>query len=177
MFNVTMTTTLQCHISYHKQFHAYVRLFYASAAAVGFPPNWKCQRNNTTNPWHPQAPVQLNKYASLLQACININSLKQVHAHILMIGFPQTVFFSTKLLSMYSTLGSMEDARKVFESITKPDTVTWNTLIKVYACKGFCVEALKLYYRMQREGKQPDNFTFTTVLKACTSQLALQQGV
>eukprot|EP01018_Ginkgo_biloba_P007395 Gb_14172 [translate_table: standard] len=45
-----------------------------------------------------------------------------------------------------------------------------------YARNGFCEESLTLYYQMLRNGIQPDNFTFPSVLKACAGLSALQEG-
>eukprot|EP01018_Ginkgo_biloba_P002288 Gb_24674 [translate_table: standard] len=128
---------------------------------------------------YPGNYLDSNTYASLLQKCVNTNSLKkgkQIHAHILMNGLDQNIYLGTKLVSMYSMCGSLEDGRLVFDKIYKPNVVLWNALIKGYAQKGTCEEALTLYYEMPGAGIQPDNFTFTLVLKVCASLLAVQEG-
>eukprot|EP01018_Ginkgo_biloba_P034076 Gb_04449 [translate_table: standard] len=124
----------------------------------------------------PHIVIDFNAYASLLQTCTNIKSLKQVHAHILITGLDQNVSLGTKLVSMYATCRSMENARLVFDKICKADVILWNTVIKAYAWNGLCDEALRLYHLMQQAGIQPDSFTFPFVLKACSSLSALQQG-
>eukprot|EP01018_Ginkgo_biloba_P026381 Gb_16448 [translate_table: standard] len=120
--------------------------------------------------------VDLHTYASILQACISMKALTQVHARILTTGLEQTIFLQTKLVSMYAMYGSMEYARLVFEKICKPNVSLWNLMIRWYAKDGPCEEALALYYQMLREGIQPDNFTFPFVLKACGRLSALPKG-
>eukprot|EP01018_Ginkgo_biloba_P034138 Gb_28038 [translate_table: standard] len=124
----------------------------------------------------PGTLFDCNAYASLLQACTNIKELKQVHAHMFTNGFNQNIILETKLVSMYAFCGSMENARLLFDRINIRDVLSWNEMIKGYACKGFCEEALTLYYEMQRSGIQPNNFTFPFVLKACAALSALQEG-
>eukprot|EP01018_Ginkgo_biloba_P030649 Gb_26651 [translate_table: standard] len=115
-------------------------------------------------------------YASLLQSCSNIDSVNQVHTRILITGHYQNVFLKTKLVSMYTTCGSLEHARLVFDKTYKPNVFLWNAIIRGYARIGPAEEALCLYNQMQREGIQPDKFTFPFVLKACARLSALQEG-
>eukprot|EP01018_Ginkgo_biloba_P030250 Gb_03345 [translate_table: standard] len=120
-----------------------------------------------------------NTYASLLETCTNIKALtegKQVHAQTLKKGLEQDVFLATKLVSMYAVCVSMEDARLVFKNVLLRNVLLWNAMIRGYARNGPCEEALALFYHMQLEGIQPDNFTFPCVLSACASLSALQQG-
>jgi pentatricopeptide repeat protein len=137
-------------------------------------------------------PVGYSDYASLLQVCSNTKSLimgKQVHSRMLITGQEKNIFLAAKLLTMYSGCGSLEDARQVFDKICEPNAgqgldkvhnsyvFLWNGMIKGYAQGGACEEALGLYYQMRESGIQPDNYTFTLVLKVCAGQSALQEGM
>eukprot|EP01018_Ginkgo_biloba_P034078 Gb_04445 [translate_table: standard] len=120
--------------------------------------------------------IDSNSYGLILQACVDIKSLNQLHAHILLIGHTQNVFLGTKLVSMYALFGNIENARLVFDKMQQPNIFLWNEIIKGCTCNGFCEEALALYYQMQQAGIQPNNFTFPFVLKACASLTAVQHG-
>eukprot|EP01018_Ginkgo_biloba_P023309 Gb_30523 [translate_table: standard] len=122
------------------------------------------------------ANANANRCSSLLQACTNLKEVKQVHAYLLTSGHNQNILLGTKLLNMYALLGTMDDARQVFDKIYIRDTVLWNAMIRGYAKNGPFEEALTLYYQMQRAGFQPDNSTIPCVLKACASLSALQEG-
>eukprot|EP01018_Ginkgo_biloba_P030411 Gb_26159 [translate_table: standard] len=124
-------------------------------------------------------PVYSDAYASILQACANVKALvegKQIHSHILLGGFGQNAFLGTKLVSMYAICGSFVDARLLFDKIPKPNSFSWNEMIRGYVIHGFFSEALSFYYQMQRAGMRPDNFTFPFVLKACACLASLQEG-
>eukprot|EP01018_Ginkgo_biloba_P011244 Gb_34298 [translate_table: standard] len=131
-----------------------------------------CKSPSNTN-------ASANNYASLLQASTNKKSLiqgKVLHAHLLVTGLNQNVLLGTKLAAMYAICGSMAHARLVFDKISERNSFLWNMMIRGYACNGLCEETLSLYHQMQREGVQPDNFTFPFVLKACAALSALQEG-
>eukprot|EP01018_Ginkgo_biloba_P012519 Gb_27057 [translate_table: standard] len=117
-----------------------------------------------------------NTYASLLQACANIKQLVQLHAHMLTIGLDQNIFLLPKLVTMYAAFGSIDDARLIFDKIYRPNVFLWTAIVSGYVKNGLCEEALILYYRMQQLGMQPDNFIFSSVIKACSGLSALQDG-
>eukprot|EP01018_Ginkgo_biloba_P037431 Gb_29873 [translate_table: standard] len=117
-----------------------------------------------------------NNYASLLRACTNIKSLKQLHAHVLISGLDQNIILGAQLVNIYTKCGSLENARLVFDKINERNAFIWNAIIRGYARNGPWKETVTLYYQMLQEGIQPDNFTFRFVLKACGSLSALQEG-
>eukprot|EP01018_Ginkgo_biloba_P030298 Gb_17295 [translate_table: standard] len=124
-------------------------------------------------------PVNFNTYDSLLQACTDMKALvegKRVHAHMLRSGFEQNVCLGTRLVTLYATCGSLENARLVFDKILKRNVFLWNAMIRGYAWNGTGQEAITLYYQMQQTGIQANNFTFPFVLKACAGLSALQEG-
>lgn len=122
--------------------------------------------------------IQLNpiNYASLLQACTDIKSLEQTHAQLAVCGLDQNTYIETRLVSMYALLGSLENARQLFDKICEPNVFAWNAMIRRYATNGFCEEALCFYHRMQQAGIYPDNLTFPFALRACAGLLALREG-
>eukprot|EP01018_Ginkgo_biloba_P037419 Gb_09409 [translate_table: standard] len=115
-------------------------------------------------------------YVSLLQTCTDIKALSQLHAHILVCGLDQNIVLGTKLVNMYAISGSLDNARLVFDKLYNKNVRLWTGMIREYSRNGCCNETLALYYQMQQEGFQPDNFTFPFVLKACADLSALQEG-
>ena len=75
---------------------------------------------------------------------------------------------------MYAKCGSMEDARQVFDGMYERDMVTWTALISGYVQNQHGEEALKLFPLMLRAGMKPNEFTFSSVLKACGSLLTVE---
>jgi len=124
-------------------------------------------------------PHSASTYASFLQACFNIKALpegKLVHAHIIQTGFNMDVNLETKLVIMYSKCGSLGNGCRVLEEMPKQNVVSWTALISAYARHGFVEEALELFYRMQKTGIQPDQFTFASILSACANLADLEHG-
>jgi pentatricopeptide repeat protein len=162
------------------------KYFTSAAISTEQPHNYSYCNNNLSRQNLLDVPVnELNHdydyrydYASLLQGCGNIKSVNQVHTHILMTGLHQDVFLGTKLVSMYTTHGSVESARLVFDKIYKRNVFLWNAIIRCYARNGPSQEALVLYNQMLSAGNgiQPDKFTYPFVLKACARLSALEQG-
>eukprot|EP01018_Ginkgo_biloba_P011199 Gb_27469 [translate_table: standard] len=118
-------------------------------------------------------------YVCLLQGCITKNALsegKLVHAHMNNRGFMPDTFFWNTLLNMYVKCGSLVDARGVFDQIPERDVFSWTVMIAAYARLGLAEEALILFRQMQRTGIEPNQFTFASIIPACTNLAALEQG-
>lgn len=118
-------------------------------------------------------------YASILQTCTSKMALmegKQVHAHLLLSGFEEDLFLGTKLISMYAMCGSIEDARLVFDKMPNQNVFLWTAMINGYVRNHLFREAIQLYSQLLWAGIQPDNFTFSSVLKACAGMAALHEG-
>ncbi|KAJ1435529.1 Tetratricopeptide-like helical domain superfamily [Sesbania bispinosa] len=61
--------------------------------------------------------------------------------------------------------------------ITNPSLILWNSMIRAYSRLHQFQEAINLYHRMLEMGLEPDKYTFTFVLKACTGALDFHEGV
>ncbi|KAL2497097.1 Pentatricopeptide repeat-containing protein [Abeliophyllum distichum] len=78
---------------------------------------------------------------------------------------------------MYGKCGSIKDARKVFDDMPERNVVSWTSLIAGYSQNGLELEeAIKLYIQMLRAGPMPDQFTFGSVIRACSSMNEVELG-
>ncbi|XP_007016304.2 PREDICTED: pentatricopeptide repeat-containing protein At3g46790, chloroplastic [Theobroma cacao] len=115
-------------------------------------------------------------YELLILSCAHQNSLslaQSLHSHISQNGFDQDPFLVTKLISMYSALDSLDDARKLFDKTRKRTIFVWNAHFRALTLAGFGEEVLGLYRQMNRTGIPSDRFTYTYVLKACVASECL----
>ena len=116
----------------------------------------------------------------LLKACESIGAIekgKEIHEEIVGGGFlEKDIVLGTALVDMYARCGVLDKAQHVLEELPMRDTVTWNTLIAGYANQEQCHEALECFGRMQSEGLLPDVVTYLSILKACGSSGAIDQG-
>ncbi|KAM2852077.1 hypothetical protein PS2_028106 [Malus domestica] len=118
-------------------------------------------------------------FVGVINACSDIGALeegRQVHSYSLKMGFEFQIYIMTALVDMYAKCGSVSDARKGFDYLKEPDIVLWTSMIGGYVQNGENEAALSLYCRMQREGMMPNELTMASVLKACSSLSAFEQG-
>ncbi|XP_050217527.1 pentatricopeptide repeat-containing protein At1g71490 [Mercurialis annua] len=121
----------------------------------------------------------LHSISSLLLSCVNLKSFsqgKQLHALIISLGFEQHPILVPKLVTFYSNIDLLADARTITENSNILHPLPWNLLISSYVRNGLHGEALSVYRQMIRKGVRPDNFTYPSVLKACGEKLDIAFG-
>eukprot|EP01018_Ginkgo_biloba_P037423 Gb_09406 [translate_table: standard] len=160
--------------SHHNCYHKFseMRFFLHLTPLPTLYPGKQLKPNSEAMPLYSN----INISASLLQTCTDIKTLEQLHAHILITGLSQTATLGSKLVNMYAKCGRLENARLVFDKLHDRNVFIWNAIIGGYAGSNPCKEAVTLYYQMRQTSIQPDKFTFSSVLKACASLSALQEG-
>ncbi|XP_047308251.1 pentatricopeptide repeat-containing protein At3g46790, chloroplastic [Impatiens glandulifera] len=126
-------------------------------------------------------------YTYVLKACVSpesssislLNKGKEIHAHILRHAYETHVHLTTTLVDMYAKFGRISNASIVFNSISTKNVVSWSAMIACYARNGKPFEALELFSNMMLEGHglfSPNSVTMVSVLQACSSLAALEQG-
>ncbi|XP_058092391.1 putative pentatricopeptide repeat-containing protein At1g68930 [Magnolia sinica] len=113
---------------------------------------------------------------------------RQIHGHVLRIGFESDLFIRNSLIDMYCKCGKMEYATAVFDkmyNLQNPtifhdgltvNAITWSSMITGYVQNGRCEDALNLFCHMLREGIYVDPFTLTSIASACADAGILEQG-
>nr|XP_043631402.1 pentatricopeptide repeat-containing protein At2g33680 [Erigeron canadensis] len=101
---------------------------------------------------------------------------KEAHAYSIKLGFQYQIYIMTALVDMYAKCGSLDDARKGFDHLQEPDIVFWTSMISGYVQNGENEAAMDLFCRMRKQGISPNELTMASVLKACSSLAALEQG-
>ena len=76
---------------------------------------------------------------------------------------------------MYSECYLLTEAHSIFVRVQIQDVVSWTTLIAGYVDNGLYMIALKCFEEMQEVGVSPNTFTFSCVLKVCSTE-ALDNG-
>ncbi|OVA07054.1 Pentatricopeptide repeat [Macleaya cordata] len=102
---------------------------------------------------------------------------KQVHGHMIRIGFDPFSFAASALVHMYSKCGNVDTAKRVFEGMPQPDLVSWTSMIAGYAQNGQPEEALQYFELLLKSGTKPDHITFVGVLSACTHAGLVDKGL
>ncbi|XAR60875.1 hypothetical protein NMG60_11034413 [Bertholletia excelsa] len=113
---------------------------------------------------------------SLLQKCKDIDQITPLHAQIIRNGHEQDPFIVFELLRSCSNCNSIHYAVKVFQQIQDANVYLYTAFVDGLVKSGFYLEGVRAYYGMVEECVVPDNYAVTSVLKACGSQLALDEG-
>ncbi|CAM6097174.1 unnamed protein product [Calypogeia fissa] len=123
--------------------------------------------------------VDWNMYADVLRRCSkdkDLQTAKQVHDCIIESGMDKNAYVANNLLDVYIKCGRLLQARRVFDQFEKKTVATWNMMIVGYAKRGHAESAVELFNRMRREGPRPNEVTYLSILKACSSPSALKWG-
>ncbi|XP_031286367.1 pentatricopeptide repeat-containing protein At4g21065-like [Pistacia vera] len=119
-------------------------------------------------------------YPFVLKACAGIEDLnfgKSIHGSVFKFHFGDDIHVQNTLVHMYGCCkGGIEFARKVFDEMSKSDSVSWSAMIGGYARLGLSTEAIGLFRKMQICGVCPDEITMVSVLSACTDLGAFEVG-
>ncbi|CAK9181243.1 unnamed protein product [Ilex paraguariensis] len=118
-------------------------------------------------------------FGVLFELCGNLKKLedaKKVHDYFLQSTFRSDLQLINKVINMYSKCGSMIDARRVFDHMPDRNIDSWHLMIYGYAENASGDDGLALYEKMRSLGLQPTKETFLTVLSACASVDAVEEG-
>ncbi|KAL5776221.1 hypothetical protein ACOSP7_009147 [Xanthoceras sorbifolium] len=127
-------------------------------------------------------PVNVTTFNALIAACVRTKSLnegKQIHAHMRINGLENSEYLRTKLVHMYTSCGSLEDADKVFDESTSGSVYSWNALLRgtVIAGRRRYRDVLANYLKMRELGVELNVYTFSCVLKSFGGASAFTQGL
>ncbi|KAE8075875.1 hypothetical protein FH972_014558 [Carpinus fangiana] len=119
-------------------------------------------------------------YASLLQTCTKVlafNHGLQIHAHVLKSGLETDRFVGNSLLSLYFKLNrDFSETRRVFDGLFVKDVISWTSMISGYIRAGRPGSSLELFWEMLGFGIEPNGFTLSAVIKACSELGDLRLG-
>lgn len=101
---------------------------------------------------------------------------KLVHAHMILLGIELNVILKTALVDMYSKCQRMEDAVKALNQTPERDVFIWTTIISGFIRNMKVREAIAALQEMEMSETVPNNFTYSTILNACSSILSLELG-
>jgi len=118
--------------------------------------------------------------ASILPLCARVANLqhgKEFHCYIMKReGFEDYLLLWNALVDMYARSGKVLEAKRVFDSLSKRDEVTYTSLIAGYGMKGEGQAALEVFEEMKRSQTKPDHITMVAVLSACSHSGLVIQG-
>lgn len=96
---------------------------------------------------------------SAIKACSALKALKlgrQVHGFAYVSGFGSDSILISSLVHMYLKCKTIEDAQKLFDSMSERDVVVWSAMIAGYSRLGLVDRAKELFSEMRNEGVEPN---------------------
>lgn len=81
------------------------------------------------------------------------------------------------LLALYFKLGSVIlQTRRVFDNLNVKDVIAWTSMVSGYVKAGKPENAVSLFWEMMESGVEPNAFTLSAVIKACSEIPDLRLG-
>ncbi|KAL6878515.1 hypothetical protein ACP4OV_012685 [Aristida adscensionis] len=121
-------------------------------------------------------PCDVDKFALLLQSCVDLRSLTKLHARVLTLGLGRDVTLGSEILNCYADLGALPNPKLVFQGISNNDLALWNSAIVDYFRTGCPEEVIFLYRVLKLHNTGLDGKSITFGLKSCTDLQNLRLG-
>ncbi|EFJ11914.1 hypothetical protein SELMODRAFT_125319 [Selaginella moellendorffii] len=116
-------------------------------------------------------------FVAVLGGCDLSSDIRKIHSSVQEAGLEMTIGVATALTNAYGRCHEVDAARKIFDAMPEKNVVTWNSMVAAYSQHGlFAGEALNLHWQMNVLGVVPDEFTYLSVLGACSSLRNVEQG-
>ncbi|XP_064986961.1 pentatricopeptide repeat-containing protein At1g71460, chloroplastic-like [Musa acuminata AAA Group] len=130
---------------------------------------------------HRGVPVNTTTFSALLAACSRLKALafgRQIHVHLRIHGLESNEFILAKLVEMYASCGSPDDARRVFAELSPKSVYPWNALLKGNVAGGprWGHVPLAVFSEMRGMGVDANEYTFSCLLKSFAGSPAFAQG-
>ncbi|KAL4575144.1 hypothetical protein LXL04_021986 [Taraxacum kok-saghyz] len=118
-------------------------------------------------------------YNQLLNKCTQLGRIKEgklVHTHFMNSKFSHYLVIQNTILNMYAKCDCLDNAREVFDKMPVKDMVTWTAIITGYSQNDKPEDAILLFPQMLRLNFKPNEFTFSSLLKAAGSRTNEREG-
>lgn len=123
-------------------------------------------RSLATSPWRPSCSTP-ERFAAFLDNCWELDSLRKLHARILVLGLGRDVFLGTKLVNSYARFRSLRESRWVFSRIVNDNLSLWNSILVGYFRADQFEEVLEGYLVLRRRRIGLSSSAVTFSLKSC----------
>lgn len=126
-----------------------------------------------------EAKPEENVVRAVLNACSQTEELEfllGIHCYAVKAQASTSPSLGTALLRAYAEFNRVDAAGALFGGLRHRDVVAWSTMVSVYARSGCLHLALEMFRKMQSEGEEPNEITFVSLLRACSSAGAPHHG-
>jgi len=110
------------------------------------------------------------------QTCNDLPSATPTHSNVVKSGLSNDTFTTNNLINSYLKLLQIDHAHKLFDEMSHPNIVSWSLLMAGYVRQGQPNMALCLFHQMQGTLVMPNEFTFSTLINACSILANIEIG-
>ncbi|TYI19147.1 hypothetical protein ES332_A07G144100v1 [Gossypium tomentosum] len=119
---------------------------------------------------------------NILSSCTHLAHLPQgrcLHAYMIRreSSLGHNLSLQNAFITMYARCGSMRNAEKIFETLTRRNIISWNAIIMGYGMHGHGYDAILAFSQMLEDGFQPNEVTFISILSACSHSGMIEEGL
>ncbi|XP_050370966.1 pentatricopeptide repeat-containing protein At4g13650 [Argentina anserina] len=117
--------------------------------------------------------------ASLLSACASVGSLckgQQLHSYAIKAGMSSDIILEGSVLDLYVKCSDLQTAHEYFLTTETENVVLWNVMLVAYGQLDDLDESFHIFKQMLVEGMVPNQYTYPSILRTCTSVGALNLG-
>jgi pentatricopeptide repeat protein len=117
--------------------------------------------------------------ASLLSACASNGALckgEQLHSYVIKAGISSDMIVEGALLDLYVNCSDIKTAHEMFLTAQTENVVLWNVMLVAFGKLDNLSESFRIFRQMQIKGLIPNQFTYPSILRTCTSVGALDLG-
>ena len=114
-----------------------------------------------------------------VKACFGLSlfqGAKLFHSLAIKLRLEGDPYVAPALMNVYTELGSLEEAHKVFEEVPLKNSVIWGVMIKGYLNFSEEFGVFELFSRMRRSGFELDPFVVEGLIQACGNVYAGKEG-
>ncbi|KAI3904113.1 hypothetical protein MKW92_049026 [Papaver armeniacum] len=119
-------------------------------------------------------------FATVINACSYLSDIetgRRTHSLIVVSGFHSNLVVCTSLINMYGKSNSVDESRRVFDSMENRNVVSWTSMISVYTQNALGEDALFLFREfINSKSYEPNQFMLSSVINACASLAKLVTG-
>ncbi|KAH6833809.1 Tetratricopeptide repeat superfamily protein [Perilla frutescens var. hirtella] len=130
--------------------------------------------------WRDGVEYDSYTFAIALKACADLELLKcgrEIHAMTIKNFVDTTSYVVNSLASMYNKCGKLACGLHLFENMSRPDVVSWTSIITTYVQTGNDQQGIRTFLRMRRECDVcPNEYTYAAVVSGIANIARIAWG-
>ncbi|XP_052205867.1 pentatricopeptide repeat-containing protein At4g33990 [Diospyros lotus] len=118
-------------------------------------------------------------FSSVLSICSDSGFYEegmQVHCRVIVLGFSMNVFIGSSLVDLYTQMGFVVIALKLFNDLPHRNLAAWNLVLRGLCELGRSDKLLGYYGDMKLDSVEPNGLTFCYLIRGCVNERLLDEG-